>query len=236
MSSASPAAQGQSNGPPDVYPQPPPNSSYSESPFTGGPDGSENRLSMRGLLPSSPQEISIINTDDWGLDLELMHHYCTVTCNTMALREDSRHVWRVVIPTEGYANKYVMHGILAVAAVHRAFLYPEQSQKEKYSKASAYHLATGLTEFRNLIASPIDPNNWQPVFCFASMINVHLTASPIRFGLAQWPAPISNMVELFASVRGFQVIMEPFLKYLQKTQLAPLVNSIWLERDYFIPR
>ena len=84
---------------------------------------------MRGLLPSSPQEISIINTDDWGLDLELMHHYCTVTCNTMALREDSRHVWRVVIPTEGYANKYVMHGILAVAAVHRAFLYPEQSQK-----------------------------------------------------------------------------------------------------------
>ena len=196
---------------------------------------SENRTDLLRILPSSPYDLPSSN-DDWGLDLELMHHYCTVTCNTLALREDARHVWRAIIPTEGYANKYVMHGILAIAALHRAYLYSATPQKEKYVKASAYHLASGLTEFRGLIASPIDPQNWQPVFCFASMISIHLTASPIRLGLARWPSPVSNVVELFASIKGFQVVMKPFISSLQKTHLAPLVNAVWLDHPPLIPR
>jgi hypothetical protein len=101
---------------------------------------------------------------------------------------------------EGYSNKYLMHGILALAALHRCYLFP--TQKEKNLKASAYHQAVGLKEFRELISSPINPSNWQPVFCFASMIMVCICASPIRLGADRWPAPISNMVELFFRRQG----------------------------------
>ena len=135
---------------------------------------------------------------------------------------------------EGYSNSYLMHGILALAALHRACLYP--AQKEKYIKASAFHQAAGLKEFRELITSPIDPSNWQPVFCFASMIMVYVCASPIRLGADRWPAPISNVVELFSIVNGLQTIMAPWLHSLGKTQLAPLVNCIWLDDDMLIPR
>jgi hypothetical protein len=135
---------------------------------------------------------------------------------------------------EGYSNQYLMHGILALSALHRTCLYP--AQKEKYIKASAYHQAAGLKEFRELISSPIDPSNWQPVFCFASMIMVYVCALPIRLGADRWPAPILNVVELFSVVNGLQTIMEPWLHSLRKTQLAPLVNCIWLENDMLIPR
>jgi hypothetical protein len=135
---------------------------------------------------------------------------------------------------EGYSNKYLMHGILALAALHRAYLYP--TQREKYIKATAYHQAAGLNEFRELIASPIDPSNWQPVFCFSSMIMVYVCASPIRMGEDHWPAPILNMAELFAVVKGMQSIMEPWLHSLRKTQLAPLVNCVWLDDEILIPR
>ncbi|KAJ5574825.1 hypothetical protein N7450_008724 [Penicillium hetheringtonii] len=188
---------------------------------------SEDRWDILEALPNAP------NTDDWGLDLELMHHYCTVTCNTMSIREDARHVWRVIIPMEGYSNKYLMHGLLAVAALHKAYLY--SNQRTKYIKAAAQHLAVGLKEFRELVASPVDPENWQPVFLFASMISVHLSVVPLRLGADKWPDPIFNMVELFSSIKGFQAIMKPFLRSLRKTQLAPLVNSIFLEDEMFIP-
>jgi hypothetical protein len=195
-----------------------------------------NRFDLLQILPRSPQgaQDAPALKEDWGMVAELMHHFCTVTCNTIALREDARHVWKVVIPTEGYANKYVMHGILAIAAIHRAYLYP--ANKDKYTKASAYHLAAGLKDFRELISSPIDPNNWQPVFCFASMISMHLSTATIRLGVDRSPTPLSNMIEIFASVKGFQAIMKPFLPSLQRTQLAPLVNSIWLESEMRIPR
>ncbi|KAJ6109074.1 hypothetical protein N7486_001308 [Penicillium sp. IBT 16267x] len=89
-------------------------------------------------------------------------------------------------------------------------------------------ITTGLKAFRELIALPLNSKNWQPVFCFAGMINVHLMGTPTRLGVSRWPAPISNMLGLFGSVKGLQALMEPFLHSIRKTQLAPLVNSIWL--------
>ena len=167
---------------------------------------SPNRFDLLGILPRSNHDAPAIY-EDWGMIAELMHHYCAVTCNTLTRREDVRHVWRVIIPTEGYANKYVMNGVLAIAAIHRAYLYP--AQKDKYTNASAYHLAAGLKEFRELISSPIDRDNWQPVFCFSSMICMHISTATIRLNADRSPSPLSNMIEIFASVKGFQAVMKP---------------------------
>ncbi|CAL5866781.1 uncharacterized protein PFLUO_LOCUS991 [Penicillium psychrofluorescens] len=188
---------------------------------------SENRADLLDLLCTSPEDAP--SKEDWALDLELMHHFSTVTCNTLAIRPDVRHTWQSVVPVEAYSNEYVMHGLLAIAAMHRSYLYP--AQRDRYTKASAYHQAAGLKEFRDLIASPIDPSNWQPVFCFASMITVHVCALPLRLGVDRWPAPISNMVEVFSVMTGFQTIMEPFMPLLRKTQWAPFVFSVWIEDE-----
>ncbi|KAJ5676810.1 uncharacterized protein N7477_002443 [Penicillium maclennaniae] len=125
-----------------------------------------------------------------------------------------------------------MNGILAIAAIHRAYLYP--AQKDKYTKASAYHLAAGLKEFRELISSPIDRDNWQPVYCFSSMICMHLSSATIRLNADRLPSPLNDMIEMFSSVKGFQAVMKPFLRFLQKSKLGPIVNSVWLEDDPII--
>ncbi|KAJ5147032.1 hypothetical protein N7526_000384 [Penicillium atrosanguineum] len=237
-SSASPASQAQahiqpSSQPPCVNHAPIPHGDYLWNlANSGNAVESPNRLDLLGILPRSSQDAPV-DYEDWGMVAELMHHYCTVTCNTLTRREDVRHVWRVIIPTEGYANKYVMNGVLAIAAIHRAYLYP--SQKDKYTKASAYHLAAGLKEFRELISSPIDRDNWQPVFCFSSMICMHISTATIRLNADRLPTPLSTIIEIFASVKGFQAVMKPFLRSLQKTQLAPMVNSVWIEDEPSIP-
>ncbi|KAJ5490975.1 hypothetical protein N7539_002542 [Penicillium diatomitis] len=205
--------------------------------FVGGisgsgssPPESETRLDLLNHLPDPRYEVSGYR-QNWALDLELMHHFSTVTCNTLAIREDARHVWRVVMPMEGYSNEYILHGILSIAAVHKSYLSPMPAKKEKYSKASAYHLAAGLKVFRELIASPIDTAHWQTVFCFASMTTIHLCTVPLRQGGARWPDPIANTVELLSSVKGLQAIMRPFLPSLGRSHLAPLANAVWLESE-----
>ncbi|KAJ5711774.1 hypothetical protein N7488_005930 [Penicillium malachiteum] len=201
----------------------------------GGVSEPERKPNLLGILPSDMQGPPIRDEDDWALDLELMHHWCTSTSSTIVAREDVRHVWRVIMPIEGYRSRYVMHGLLALAALHRASLNPNQQEKERYVKASAFHTNSGLTEFRELIAVPLNNRNWQPVFCFASMVNVILLATPVRLGVSKLPSPISNVVEMFANINGLQALMEPFLHFIRKTQLAPMVNSIWLVDPEIIP-
>ncbi|KAJ5624898.1 hypothetical protein N7510_001207 [Penicillium lagena] len=171
--------------------QPPDRNLHSPSP----------KADLLDLLCTSPEGTP--SKEDWALDLELMHHFSTVTCNTIAVRPDARYTWQYVLPTEGYSNEYVMHGLLAMAAMHCSYLYP--AQRDRYSKASAYHQAAGLKEFRDLIASPIDASNWQPVFCFASMITVHVYCSGAVYGVAE------------------------------KTKWAPFVFSVWIEDEKLPP-
>ncbi|KAJ5937687.1 hypothetical protein N7454_004029 [Penicillium verhagenii] len=198
--------------------------------------GNDQKFDLLGILSETPPVHSISRApEDWTLDIELMHHYCTVTCNTLTVREDARYVWRVIMPIEGYASPYVMNGLLAIGALHRAYLATNSQQKERYVKASAYHITTGLQAFREIIALPLNSKNWQPVFCFASMINVHLMGTPIRLGVTRWPAPISNVLDLFGNVKGLQVLMAPFIHSVRKSQLAALVNSVWLVDPEIIP-
>ncbi|KAJ5963090.1 hypothetical protein N7481_013395 [Penicillium waksmanii] len=187
---------------------------------------SGGRWDLMGALPRTPGA-SVLNAEDWALDLELMHYYGSMTCNTISWRENICHTWRVILPIEVSLNKYVMYGILAIASLHKAYLY--LNQKIKYIKASAYHLAVTLKEFRELITSPVDHINQQPVLYVASLICIHISTVPIQLGVGHWPNSISNMVRLFTSIKGFQEIIRPFLESLQKTKLVPLVGSIYLQ-------
>ncbi|KAJ5917314.1 hypothetical protein N7466_010868 [Penicillium verhagenii] len=246
MSSASPASPATQSQPqslpqtrsltqPHVYP--PISNVGTPVSYHGNGMQTDQKFDLLGILSETPPVNSISRApEDWTLDIELMHHYCTVTCDTLTVREDARYVWRVIMPIEGYASPYVMNGLLAIGALHRAYLATNSQQKERYVKASAYHITTGLQAFREIIALPLNSKNWQPVFCFASMINVHLMGTPIRLGVTRWPAPISNVLDLFGNVKGLQVLMAPFIHSVRKSQLAALVNSVWLVDPEIIPR
>ncbi|KAH8664627.1 C6 zinc finger domain-containing protein [Xylariales sp. PMI_506] len=163
--------------------------------------------------------------ESWTRDLELMHHYCTVTCATLALNESARHVWRILYPQEGYTHALVMHGILSISALHKAYLLPNQQQK--YLARSAYHQNLGQEKFRPLLAS-VTGDNWRSVFCFASIVVLYVCCLPLRNEDPSTAAPIRNTLELFSVVRGIKAFLMPFLEQILQTDLAPLVHSAWI--------
>lgn len=100
-----------------------------------------------------------------------------LTPNVFSL-QDVRQVWRAVVPREGYQHGFVRDGVLAAAALHRAFLLPANaSRRRAYADLAAHHQATGLQGFRSAVAH-VTADNWRPVFCFAVLVILYVYALP----------------------------------------------------------
>lgn len=163
----------------------------------------------------------------WGRDIELMHHYCTVTSNTMAQQEAARHVWRVIFPQEGYANEYLLHGVLSLAALHKVFLIPDR--RDIYLTRSAYHHSIGQQHYTALL-SDVSVVNWRPVFSFATIVIAYVLSKSMQPDdeTEVEATAISRTLELISVTKGVKAVLLPFIPQLNNTNLAPLVTSVWL--------
>ncbi|KAH8590093.1 hypothetical protein B0O99DRAFT_522052 [Bisporella sp. PMI_857] len=162
-------------------------------------------------------------------DFELMHHFCTTTWSTMGMREDMRQVWRVVIPQEGYSHPFLMHGILALSALHKAYLLPDK--RLRYLTLGAHHYTCGQGVYRKLMANVTD-ENWKPIFCFALILIAYVRSPPAtRSEKYAIEDPILVILELFFMIRGLKAILAPYTLRFRKTNLSPLATAVWFVEE-----
>lgn len=151
-----------------------------------------------------------------------MHQWCTIVAKTLAFRNDAIHVWEVILPREGYRNPYVMHGILSIAAVHKAYLIP--SQRKAYLALADYHQTTGSEEFRLQLVQ-CSQENWRPIFGFASVVALYMMCLPTRSASLKLEDPINNFLELINVIRGIRTVLTPIFTRIYHSDYAPLVFS-----------
>jgi hypothetical protein len=166
-----------------------------------------------GSLPSPPVEFL-------NHGLELMHHYSTITANTLALRLDMQHVWRMVVPEMSYSTPFLSHGLLSVAALHKAHLLP--ARRDKYLDLAAYHQTRGMEGFRSIFTS-INEENWKPAFCFSSTI-VMYAFSPA----GQTEDAMADILQLFVLIRGLRSSLLGGARELAGTPLSAWSHGIWI--------
>lgn len=157
-------------------------------------------------------------------DFELMHHYCTVTADTMSLKPEIRQVWRNIIPREGYRHSFIMHGILASAATHKAYLFPYN--RKTYLNLATYHQTVGSEGFRSALQANHSENT-MALFAFAGLMVMHMMALPGRCPNGILEDPIQHFMELVGMFRGLMVTLSPLMSTILRTELAPLVYSVW---------
>ncbi|KAH7400138.1 hypothetical protein BKA64DRAFT_475215 [Cadophora sp. MPI-SDFR-AT-0126] len=76
------------------------------------------------------------------IDMELLHNYCTSTALTLHRDPAIVKLWSITVPQFGFLHDYVMHGILALSALHMAYCFPER--KEICTEQAALHHKSGL--------------------------------------------------------------------------------------------
>ncbi|KAH8700720.1 hypothetical protein BGW36DRAFT_374845 [Talaromyces proteolyticus] len=154
-------------------------------------------------------------------ELELMHHYATSTCETMAQHETDLDVWKRSIPAEAFKHEFLMDGIMALASLHIALHRP--SNRWTYTELAVQYQASGLREFKATL-NGIKEENCHALFGFSLIITVLAFAFPECYGDQHLVTPRDSIISIFELLRGVRAIKTSSHGSLRGGQMKALFN------------
>lgn len=86
------------------------------------------------------------------------------------MRPGVRAVWMQYVPQQARKHAFLMHGILALSALHLAYL--SGYQDSKYLQLCDKHQTIALKRFREILSGDIDPSVSDALFALSATISV----------------------------------------------------------------
>jgi hypothetical protein len=178
------------------------------------PEGGQN-------LTCSPQyfQPAFMDTDS----LELFHHYTTATCLILS-RSRNIDIWQVAIPRMALQHAFLMHGILALSALHLSRMQPLRTRKLTFL-ASAHEQAA-LPSFRKHISQSLNLNNnnetCDAVFSFSGFVIPFILASESA-SMSRIPGLEDAAPHWFHAIRGLMVLLSGNWSTLSQGLYNPLL-------------
>ncbi|PGH26401.1 hypothetical protein AJ80_01899 [Polytolypa hystricis UAMH7299] len=166
-----------------------------------------------------PPTVSVAGLD--VNDLELLHHYTTVTFKTLpsGAGPDQHGLWQNQVVQLGFQHEFLLRGILAVSALHMFYLSP--NRQDSLAVRASNHQSIAVESFREAL-NRVDPSNCVAIFAFSCII-VALT-----FAAPKGPEYIGLQKEIldwFHMVRGCNSVVQTQWETLSRSFLAPLLKK-----------
>ncbi|TEA21058.1 Sterol uptake control protein 2 [Colletotrichum sidae] len=159
------AVQGSAAGggiaPSDASLSPAATASAFTSPYA--PDPAPHPAASTSASAPDPPDFS----EDWLQSLRLMHHYSTSACIDLPQDACTEELWQTAIPEMACSHKFLMHGLLALSALHYAHSHPRE--RRRWDLVSVHHQNLALRFFATRLAD-IDKSNCEAYFFLASLI------------------------------------------------------------------
>ncbi|KAK2785187.1 hypothetical protein FQN51_003930 [Onygenales sp. PD_10] len=157
-------------------------------------------------------------------DLELLHHYTTKTYMTLSNKNEHKEIWRTVIPKEALAHPFLMHGLLALSALHLIESSSnEDARRRKYTELATMHQNLALASFRPELNN-ITPSNCNAVFAFSTLIAALAFAFSRFVGRPGGGEPVAELLQDFFLFRGVEGVLSASWEVIQKGELGPLIR------------
>lgn len=156
-------------------------------------------------------------------DLELMMQWCNATYRTLSRGEPTDLVWKNAVPEEGLAHPFLMHGILALSALHLARTSPEPSRRTAYLNRAVAHQNQALVLFRELL-SDVNESNAKAMFAFAAIVVVYTFGFPHTPDVQDPWTCIDDLYQVLVLTRGIQQVIRPTAESLSASAFAPILQ------------
>ncbi|KAK9244586.1 hypothetical protein V1506DRAFT_540908 [Lipomyces tetrasporus] len=217
-------------------------SPYSESPASIGGGrlsttsaSSLDRLDiLSNLIDRNPQFPSDLHMRD----LELMHHYSTETYRTWSEGQapEIQEIWKTVVPKEALAHRFLMHGLLALSALHLCQINSGDKGPSRvmYTEIATRHQSLALSSFRSELNN-ITPLNCNAVFAFSGILTIATFASCQCTGIEQGMAPVEEILRVFSLLRGVNEILHTARDWILTGQLGPIVRDTFTSTADALP-
>ena len=171
------------------------------------------------------------------LDLQLMHHYSACSCVRFAPGTARHRCWTFDVPELAFTHSFLLHQILAVAALHRYTLAP---QSPLFRDAALDHRAKAL-ELVQPVLSNHDEASAIALFAFAGLTAIYAYGEVVvqiqthRRGFDV----VKQLVQCFKLNRGISSIVEAHREHLEGSWAEDMINlkvagNVWdLHSTYF---
>lgn len=156
-------------------------------------------------------------------DLELMMQWCNATYETLSRNERTEPVWRDAAPREGLAHPFLMHGILALSALHLARTGSEPLRRAEYLNRAVAHQNQALVLFRVLL-NDVNEGNAKAMFAFASIVVVYTFGFPHTPDVQDPWTCIDDLYQVLTLTRGVQQVIHSSAEYLNDSDFAPVLH------------
>jgi hypothetical protein len=152
-----------------------------------------------------------------------MHHYSTTTYCTLTDKAPLHPIWQLAIPKHALLHPFLMHGLLALAALHlcQDFSPPERSL---YTELASTHQNQALTVYITQLQS-ITEGNCHALFAFSSIL------AALSYAFLQTPligvvgdAYVENIVEVFDLLVGATAIAVEAREWLKQGNLSQMLT------------
>lgn len=214
------------------------------SPLSTGAGANAAAKSKAGT--ESPRDLKQLDL----LDLELIHHYSTRTYMTMSSRLTTHTVWRDTVFAEALRHDYLLHGIIATAALHKATMQLKSSDAyAEYSKVALFHQNAALEGYIPAVSKP-NQDNGIALFSVSLLLTIWAFASKrlpeglnsvkLDFGSGgsspgvtlPTNSPTADFIEIIMILRGIHAVIretgswlqgeiEEMLRYPRSEELPP---------------
>ncbi|KAK4496136.1 hypothetical protein PRZ48_012115 [Zasmidium cellare] len=124
------------------------------------------------------------------------------------------------IPELSFRHPFLLRGLLATAAIHRATIHPDEF--DDLILRSSRHMDIALSIFREHLTRP-DPATCVPVFALACLLVMH------RLGLAQVQKPEDPVEELCVLARlsrGIKPTVSVYWERILASEMGPVVRNV----------
>ncbi|KAF2262174.1 hypothetical protein CC78DRAFT_569978 [Lojkania enalia] len=153
-------------------------------------------------------------------DIDLLQHYSIRTAFILS-GSDERSIWQTHVPQEAKSHPYVMHGLLAISALHMSFIHP-QDQHQCIWLALKHH-EQGLASFRSSVHT-ITPENATAVLSFEFFANLVSSGLPVLSNLSGIQNAIASFVQTLILSRHAWAVLQPVIPSLSQSHFGPLID------------
>ncbi|KAF2261803.1 hypothetical protein CC78DRAFT_570284 [Lojkania enalia] len=173
----------------------------------------------------------------------LLHHFVINTSSSISFNDSGRMAWLIAVPQLVETHRFVLHGVLAVTALHISRSLRSETEKRGYLSIAAGQLNTGLSRYR-VALQDISKRNADALFAFSTLMTAyllalasddcvvalssikrkHLSTDQMQYIVEE---AISQNTKILRFLRSTLVIVVPCWKTICRGLLSPLANRDW---------
>ncbi|KAJ5691085.1 hypothetical protein N7488_011820 [Penicillium malachiteum] len=172
-------------------------------------------------LGHSPTTASYAPTLDMK-QLELVLQWINETHKLPARNEETRKVLEKIVLQEALTTPFLMHGILAISALHLSHLRRDD-RHEMWLDIAIAHKNTALAMFSEQLQN-IGQSNAKAMMIFAGLAFAFSMATALNLDTTEDGPGLNSLTNVFQLARGVQTIVNEAGSSLKESEFAPLFD------------